>query len=879
MNVSRTVIRRDDYRPPEFLVEHVALEFRLDPEYTLVEARMSLRRNPAAEGTASLWLDGDNLCLNHLSLDGRELDSGDYEHEEQGLRIHGVPQEFELFTQVSLCPRENSALMGLYASGNLLCTQCEPEAFRRITFFPDRPDVMARFTTTLVGEAQRFPVLLSNGNPGPVERFDDGWHRITWEDPFPRPAYLFALVAGNLHRESRHFVTASGREVSLDMYVEPHNRDGCDWALDVLARAMAWDERRYGREYDLDVFSIVAVAQYTMSAMENKGLNIFNDRYVVAHSATATDDDYRAIEALVAHEYFHNWSGNRVTCRDWFQLGLKEGFTVYREQQFVSEQGYGPLRRVEDMKLMRTRQFAEDAGPLAHPVRPESYEEVDNFYSDTVYSKGAELIRMVALVIGEEAFSEGASLYFQQYDGQAVTLEQFFACMEEASGRDLSGYLRWFAQPGTPMLRVSSEYDQREGHCRVHLEQESARAGAAMLPVPLSFALLDESGAMMSFAVQSDAGKPDRHADGTCTLEMVQRTESLLCTGLAAPPVLSLLRGFSAPVKLESDFGDQHLVLLASHDTDACVRVDAMERLACRAIEAVFGETSGNALQAPDQEPLARAMHSLLEAGEGAPGLTAVLLELPGVARLTQVLGVTDPETLHQARARVHAWLGVPLAEQWRRWYRFLGERESPGSGVSAMGLRALRNRLLTLLVAAGDECAVELCARQYQQGETLTERLAALALLADGDSEQGMQALEAFRCRWHDNDLMLERWFRLQACATGGDTLARVKALTADEGFSLDHPNRVRSLIGAFCEDNPVHFHRADGEGYRFLTEQVLAVDRRNPQLAASLARNLLDGPRHGGAQSEAVRECLKHIRGQPGISRGLRELASASL
>jgi aminopeptidase N len=874
-------VYKSAYRPPAFLVDDVELSFELDADDTIVESRLNVRRNPAAPEDSPLRLDGVGLELRALYLNGRSLGDGEYDVDADGLAIAEVPERFVLATDVVIHPARNTALLGLYRAGDLLCTQCEPEAFRRITFFPDRPDVLSRFRVTLTADAARYPILLSNGNPVATETLDGGRHRVTWEDPFPKPSYLFALVAGDLERVSDSFTTASGRRVAINLHVRRRDTGRCGHALDSLRRAMAWDEARYGREYDLTAFNMLAVSEYTMGAMENKGLNIFNDRRVLADPDTGTDRDHRDVEALVAHEYFHNWTGNRVTCRDWFQLALKEGFTVFREQQFVADQGWRDVRRIEDARLIRTRQFAEDAGPLAHPVRPESYEDIEIFYTDTVYSKGAEIVRMLALLLGTERFRAGTDLFFERHDGEAVRVEDFIRCMERVSGRDFSGFMQWYDHAGTPMLDVTANYDAVSAVYTLAIRQRplpgTASSPAPPLHIPLAVGLVDKAG--RSVPLQLD-GEP-AIAAATRVLEVTDTQARFRFVNVPSPPIPSLLRGFSAPVKVLFPYSTGQLATLAVHDPDPVARWDAVQRLFDRAVDGALAAMAGNRETGPDTADLEGVFRAMLQRDINNPGLLAELLRLPSDADLLLQRDGIDVDALIDARRKVARALAVALGSPLRETHN--GCRSAPGTQYrptpADCGRRSLRNVCLQYLMAAGGEDALARCIAQCHDDPTLTETLAALGLLCDTATPERDRALTAFHRRWADEPAMVDKWFAVQARSTHAGTVERLRELTRDPAFSRDQPNRVRSLVEVFAMENPSQFHRSDGAGYRFLADQVLALDSLNPSLAAVLLRNLGDWRRRDRRRADLMRSELERVAAEPALSVGTREVAAACL
>ncbi len=867
--------RLQDYQPPEFLIDRVELRFDLDTASTLVSAELEIRRNPAAKrGDGSLRLDGEHLELLSVALDDRALPPVEYRLEDQALIVQRVPDRFRLSTRVRIHPAANTALEGLYVSGDMLCTQCEAEGFRRLTYYLDRPDVMARFSVTLVADAMRFPVLLSNGNPTGQETLTDGRHLARWEDPFPKPSYLFALVAGDLARIEDCFVTMTGREIALHLYVEPQNRNKCDHAMRSLQAAMRWDEEQYGREYDLNLFMIVAVSHFNMGAMENKGLNVFNARYVLASPETATDQDFAGIESVVAHEYFHNWTGNRITCRDWFQLSLKEGFTVFRDQEFSADRGGRAVKRISDVRALRARQFPEDAGPMAHPVRPDSYIEINNFYTSTVYEKGAELVRMQALLLGRKRFRAATDLYFQRHDGQAVTTEDFLCCMEDASDLDLTQFRRWYEQAGTPVLDCSGHWDAEQGSYQLEVRQHTKPTPGQPLKQPLhmpfALGLISADGRELPVRL---ADEPAPAAPGTRVLELREAHHVFTFVGLSEPPVPSLLRGFSAPAKLRFPYSDAQLTQLMATDSDGVARWNAAQQLAERVLLAMVA--------APDQQvpsSFIAAFACALRQPGADPALLAEVLTLPSESYLGDQMEVVDVEGIHCAREALIAQLARALREDLLGCYQALqGTGSNPelafGRAASepdltpaAMGRRALKNLCLGYLMRVPDDYAHTLCQQQFATATTMTDRIAALRGLARlRETAQGAlaeQALADFYRQWSRDPLVLDKWFAIQAQVSTPGTLKRVRHLLAHADFSLGNPNRVRSLIGAFASGNPLCFHSADGSGYRMLAEQVGRLDPLNPQLAARLLHPLTQWRRYDDGRQALMRAELKALR-----------------
>ncbi len=862
-------VRLQDYRPPAFLIDRVELHFDLDAAATRVRSRLHLRRNPAAPQARDLRLHGEALELLSIALDGRPLPAEAYTLDAAGLTLPEVPDAFLLDTEVRVHPERNTALEGLYRSGPMLCTQCEAEGFRRITFFLDRPDVMARFRVTLEADAGPYPVLLSNGNPVSLEDLPGGRRRAVWEDPFPKPCYLFALVAGELACVEDRFTTASGREVPLRIYTEPQNLDRCGHALESLKRAMAWDEREYGREYDLEVFNIVAVNHFNMGAMENKGLNIFNAKYVLARPDTATDQDFQGVEGVIAHEYFHNWTGNRITCRDWFQLSLKEGFTVFRDQEFSADMGSRGVKRIQDVGLLRTHQFAEDAGPLAHPVRPDSYIEINNFYTVTVYEKGAELIRMLRTLLGRAGFRRATDLYFERHDGQAVTTEDFVRCMEDASGRDLTRFRRWYDQAGTPVVTAADAYDPERREYRLTLRQHCAptpgQPHKAPFHIPVALGLLGAGGRAIP-PVLAD-GRPGD------LLELTGPEQTFVFRDVPERPLPSLLRGLSAPVKLEYPYTAEDRCFLMAHDPDPVNRWDAAQGL--------FRDEILRRLESPDAalpEGLTAAFRHALLDDRSEAALVAEVLTLPGEAWLADQLEEVDPLALHAAREGLRRALAETLAGDLRARYEALGAIGPYRLEAAEIGRRRLRNLCLGCLAALDRDDTWELCRAQFEQADNMTDRGAALRLLADAPDRWRRPALEAFHRQWRNDPLVLDKWFQVQALAPRRGTLEQVRALARHPDFSLGVPNRVRSLLGAYALGNPTAFHRRDGGGYAFLVDQILRLDPLNPQVAARLLRSLDRWRRYAQPYAAAMRAQLQRVADAE-VSRDLYEVAAKSL
>jgi len=852
------IIRRTDYRAPDWLVPDVALHFDLDPALTKVRARLSVTRN--GDHDRPLRLDGDGLVPLEVKVDGRLLAQSEWHLEAGALIIALADVAHEVETLVELAPESNSKLMGLYASGGLLCTQCEAEGFRRITFFPDRPDILSRYSVHMVADKTRFPILLANGDP--IEQGDeaDGRHWATWNDPYPKPCYLFALVAGDLACNADHFVTMSGREVQLGIWVKEADLPRTAHAMQALKDSMAWDERVYGREYDLDVFNIVAVADFNFGAMENKGLNIFNSRYILADPETATDIDYDGVEGVVAHEYFHNWSGNRVTCRDWFQLSLKEGFTVFRDQNFSADMGSHAVKRIEDVRILRAGQFPEDSGPLAHPVRPESYMEISNFYTATIYNKGAELIRMMALMLGPERFRAGTDLYFARHDGQAATCEDFVRAMEEGGEIDLSQFRLWYEQAGTPRVRALLSHNPVARQVELTLEQSvpptPGQSDKRPMAIPLRVALFDpESGT--------------HHGDEL--LMLTQAEQRFTFPDFAAAPILSINRGFSAPVIVDTNRSQADLAFLSAHDDDPFARYEAMQQLM---VNVLVGRIGG---QAADEGAVIDAIRQTLTNPALDPAFVAEAIRLPSEAYLGDQMRQVDPDAIHAAREALQRSIGAELEPLWRDVHAGL---KANGFALSpaAKGARKLRNAALHYLVASGAADGPGIAFDQFSSADNMTERQAALGTLANGVSPERVAALDIFYNRYSADALTLDKWFQTQAFAFHPDTVELVEELGRHKDFTLSNPNRVRALYGAFS-GNQWAFHHRSGKGYRLVADCIIALDGLNPQTAARLVPPLGRWKRFDTERAALMQAELRRILAQPGLSKDVTEQARKSL
>ncbi len=855
---SPPVIRREDYRPPDWLVPEIVLAFDLDAASTRVRARFTVRRNGAHD--RPIRLEGDGLMLNAVLLDGRALPEGGYARDGDALLIPASGESHVVETDVTIAPERNTQLMGLYASGGLLCTQCEPEGFRRITFFPDRPDVLSRFDVMMRADKERYPVLLANGDPVGQGDLEDGRHWARWVDPFPKPCYLFALVAGDLACNADSFTTMSGRQVALGIWVRAEDLPRTGHAMTALKNSMAWDERTYGREYDLDVFNIVAVADFNFGAMENKGLNIFNSRYILADPDTATDPDYDAIESVVAHEYFHNWSGDRVTCRDWFQLSLKEGFTVYRDQSFSADMGSAPVKRIEDVRTLRAAQFPEDGGPLAHPVRPESYMEISNFYTATVYNKGAELIRMMALLLGPERFRKGADLYFERHDGQAVTCEDFVKAMEDGGGVDLAQFRLWYSQAGTPRIAVSQAHDPATGAVTLTLRQvlpaTPGQDEKQPMAIPLKLALFDR--------------ETGTHAGEELVL-LAEPETRLVREGFARAPILSINRQFSAPVIVSAERGTEELAFLSAHDDDPFSRYEAMQQLM---IDALLSAVSGGALESA---AVVEAVRRTVADPALDKAFVAEAVRLPSEAYLGDQMQVVDPDAIHAAREALQGEIGRALESEWRALHHE-SARNAFALSADARAARRIRGVALGYIVASGATDGPAVAYEQFDRADNMTERQSALAILAGGRSAERDRALAAFHARYAGNALVIDKWFQTQALAPHPDTVDIVAALANHSDFTLTNPNRARSLWAAFGA-NQWAFNRADGRGYAMMAEAIVALDALNPQTAARFVPPLGRWKRFDEARAGQMRAALERIVATPGLSRDVLEQATKSL
>ncbi|ESY25198.1 aminopeptidase N [Mesorhizobium sp. LNJC394B00] len=871
------VFKLEDYRPNDFSIPQTGLTFRLSPDATRVTAVLTIERRDGAAASTSLVLDGDGLVLKRIAIDGRELAPAEYLATPDQLTILRPPARFQLLLETEIAPASNEALMGLYRSSNVYCTQCEAEGFRRITYFLDRPDILSVYTVRIEERLDEAPLLLSNGNPVESGALADGWHFAVWHDPFPKPSYLFALVAGNLGKVADSFVTMSGREVELGIYVEPGKEGLAGYAMDALKRSMQWDEQAFGREYDLDVFNIVAVSDFNMGAMENKGLNIFNDKYVLADRETATDADFANIEAIIAHEYFHNWTGNRITCRDWFQLCLKEGLTVFRDHEFSADQRSRAVKRIAEVRTLRAHQFPEDQGPLAHPVRPRRYREINNFYTATVYEKGSEVVRMIRTILGPDTFRAGMDLYFERHDGEAATIEDFLKVFEDVSGRDLSQFALWYHQAGTPNLTVSSTHNPATREFTLEIEQSvpptPSESRKRLMHIPLAFGLVGAGGEPVAY----DGVEGATVEDGV--IHIRKRRHMVRFSGVAERPAVSLNRGFSAPITLSVEQKADDQFFLAGHDSDAFARWQAFNTLLTDALIAAFRQILGGA------KPVFTARLTGLAgkiAGDETlePAYRALALSLPGEADIARDLGTNiDPDAIFAAREALALAIARANKDSFAKLYGRLADDGPFSPDAASAGRRALRNILLDYLSLLPEGAA--LAARHFETATNMTDRAAALTVLAhrhDG-SPEAIKALADFEARYGADPLVMDKWFQIQASVPGRRTVDTVRELTGHAAFSMANPNRVRSLVGTFASANQTGFHRADGEGYRFFTQTVLEVEKRNPQVAARLATALRSWRSLEPGRQAKAREALLAIAGAENLSADLRDIVERTL
>lgn len=860
---------RHDYRAPDYTITDIDLNFELEAQTTVVTAISQVKR--LSKESAPLVLNGEELSLISLCVNGQPWSN--YQVLENSLVIDGVPETFELAIVNEIHPAKNSALEGLYLSGDALCTQCEAEGFRHITYYLDRPDVLARFSTRIVADKAHYPYLLSNGNRIEQGDLDGGRHWVKWQDPFPKPCYLFALVAGDFDVLRDSFKTRSGRDVALELFVDRGNLDRADWAMESLKQSMKWDETRFGLEYDLDIFMIVAVDFFNMGAMENKGLNVFNSKYVLAKAETATDKDYLGIEAVIGHEYFHNWTGNRVTCRDWFQLSLKEGLTVFRDQEFSSDLGSRSSNRIDNVRVMRSAQFAEDASPMAHPIRPDKVIEMNNFYTLTVYEKGSEVIRMLHTLLGETLFQAGIQLYFERHDGSAATCDDFVQAMEDASNIDLSRFRRWYSQSGTPILTIRDDYDVEKQQYQLTVSQTTPATSDQLeklpLHIPLDIELYDPLGNVIAL---KQNGQPISNV-----LNVTEAEQTFVFDDVAYQPVPSLLREFSAPVKLDYKYGDHQLTFLMKHARNDFSRWDAAQSLLAIYIKL-------NVARHQQQQPLSLPLHvadafrAVLLDEHIDPALAAQILTLPSENEIAELFDIIDPDAIAAVHHSITRCLATEMADEFLAVYR---AHSLPAYRVvqEDMAKRALRNTCLRYLAFGDVAQADSLVKAQFEQADNMTDSLAAMSAAVAAQLPCRETLLAAYDQRWHHDGLVMDKWFILQATSPAKDVLQQVRSLLTHRSFTMSNPNRVRSLIGAFVSSNPSAFHAVDGSGYQFLVEMLTDLNTRNPQVAARMIEPLIRMKRYDQKRQVMMRSGLEQLKGLENLSGDLYEKISKTL
>ncbi|MBU1187647.1 MAG: aminopeptidase N [Gammaproteobacteria bacterium] len=881
------ITRRGDYRPSAYLVDALELEFALDQAQTLVRSEFVVYPNPQHSGELPpLQLDGEQLTLRSVRVNGELLQPAQYEQTDRVLRLGVLPESARIQIEVAIQPETNTALEGLYVSGDFLLTQCEAEGFRRITYFLDRPDVMCRYRVVMLADGKRFPVLLSNGNQVAAEQLADGRLRVVWDDPFPKPSYLFALVAGDLACVERVYSIAEGsgdeRRVALKFYVEHGSEDQCEHAMASLQRAMRWDEQRFGLHYDLDVYHVVVTHDFNMGAMENKSLNIFNSRYVLADRETATDADFSAVEAVIGHEYFHNWTGNRVTCRDWFQLTLKEGLTVFRDQEFSADMQSRAVKRIQDVRALREYQFAEDAGPMAHPIRPDAYQEINNFYTATVYQKGAEVIRMLHSMLGEQGFQQGMRLYFQRHDGQAVTCDDFVAAMADANDVDLQSFFRWYSTAGTPQLQVTLSHDRQQRSCRLQLRQQLPQVAgqqAAPLPIPIRLALFDRAGAKIPAQVPA-ADNVSRDDQGDLLIMFDRAQQELVLEQVDSPPVPSILRGLSAPVRLQYDYAREDLACLMQHDDDAVNRYDAAERLQLTVLDDLYQALADRPddgvvdTAQPQLDPqYLQAMAAVINDRDSDPALLAQLLSLVSEDYFSRRYEQVDIDRIHQARSLLGQQVAHALGGQMLARMQQLQTPAAWSLSATAMATRSLRNTLQSWLMFSQDEAMAERVYASYNDADNMTDRMAALAQLVWHRSVHAHAALQDFATRYQNYPLVMDKWFAVQAMSTGL-SIAELEQLLQHPAYNERNPNKVRAVLGSFSAANLTSFHAADGSGYAFVADQLAAQDRLNPQLAARLANCFSRWRAFDPQRRELMQAQLEKLQQRPDGSTALGEM-----
>ncbi len=874
-----------DYRAPDYWIHKTDLCFDLNEDVTLVTSTLSVERNNDASDDTALVLHGQELTLVSVSLNGAELSDSDFSADSESLTIPKLEKSNTLVIVTKIVPQDNTSLEGLYRSHTMYCTQCEAEGFRKITYYLDRPDVMSEFTTKIVADKKPYPVLLSNGNLVESGDLDGGRHFATWHDPFKKPCYLFALVAGDLACVEDQFTTMSAREITIKIFVEDKDVDKCGHAVTSLKNAMKWDEDVYGREYDLDTFMIVAVDDFNMGAMENKGLNIFNTSCVLAKPETTTDAGFQRVEGVVAHEYFHNWSGNRVTCRDWFQLSLKEGFTVFRDQEFSADMGSRTVKRVEDVEMLRTMQFAEDAGPMAHPVQPSSFIEISNFYTLTIYEKGSEIVRMIHTLLGDELFRKGSGLYFDRHDGQAVTIEDFVAAMSDVSGRDFSQFMNWYRQAATPELKVRGKYSEEASTFTLHFSQSCRPTAECETKkptlIPVSMGLLGDAGAL-PLRVQSQEKDFETDDNTQIVLDITEATQSVVFEGVNEHPVPSLLRGFSAPVKLNYNYSRDDLVRLMSSDTDGFNRWDSAQKLAALVINDVMAALVNEPAPSVDDR-LIEAYRGLLRDESLDPAMVALMLTLPAEAALAEQSTIIDVESIHHARNRVERKIAQVLREDLLSVYQRLHSDGPFSTEATEIAKRSLKNTALHYLMVGGKDDAIALCQQQFASAKNMTDELSAFTAIVHSPKASigalRQECIQDFYDKWKHEALVMNSWFAVQATCPAPGTLDKVNALIGHPAFDMNNPNKVRAVIATFASRNTINFHRLQGDGYEFLADKVIHLNETNPQIASRLITPLTRWQRYDDTRKALMKAQLERIATQPDLSKDVYEVVTKSL
>lgn len=877
-----------DYQPPAYLIESIDLEFDLYEDHAIVKSYMNCKINPEnADSSKPFECFGEELELLSIHLDGNPLSNKDFTVKDDSLSIKNVPSRFNLDIVTKIFPQKNKSLEGLYRSGKIFCTQCEAEGFRRITFFPDKPDILTTFSTKISADKKNYPVLLSNGNLIEKGDLENGRHWVKWADPTRKPCYLFALVAGDLVAIEDAFTTRSGRNVKLQIFVEEENQDKCDHAMESLKQSMRWDEEVYGREYDLDIFMIVAVNDFNAGAMENKGLNIFNSALVLAKPDTATDRDYERITGVVAHEYFHNWTGNRITCRDWFQLSLKEGLTIFRDQDFSADLTSKASKRISDVNFLRTVQFAEDAGPMAHPVRPESYIEINNFYTVTVYHKGAELIRMMSILLGEKGFFKGMDLYFERHDGQAVTIEDFAKAMEDANEVNLEHFKLWYSQAGTPELKMTSEFDANNKELHLHFSQECSPSPGQKVKkpflIPIALGLVGEDGnAVIPQLKEND----NKNSSDTIVLELTEANHTYTFVGLNKKPVVSVLRNFSAPVRLQHDLTDEELLFLMSNDSDDFNRWESAQQVMTKTILRLLESSAAKNLSEKDLDiTIPDYIQGIVEAIKKTLGNTSLdkdiaslTLSLPGESYLMDQLDTIDIDAIHLVREKVKKHIALAVRNELLQTYQSLHGADKVGYDPESAGIRALKNTCLEYLMTTGEQHIKEICLKQFQEAKTMTDEMKALTCIVNEDAEKKAEVVDSFYQKWNGDTLIMDIWLTIQA-SSKITKVADIQSLINHPVFDYKNPNKVRSLIGAFINANLVNFHSADGSGYQFLFDQIAKLNDINPQIAARLVTPFTRWKKFDQNRQELIKTELMNILEIRSLSKDVYELATKSL